>query len=162
DTTGQFHENDVQSLKKFGDNLRKTFENNFTKGASFKASNIRGNAKEQYGPQLLIDDDRYTYWATDDDEHNPELEIKLDDKYNFDLIQIRENIKLGQRIESISIDVWNDGDWKKVATATGIGANRIIKLPEAVTSDKVRLRVTDSPVSIALSGFGIYKLHEND
>jgi alpha-L-fucosidase len=78
----------------------------------------------------------------------------------FNIIRLRENIKLGQRIEELAIDAWQDGAWQQIATATCIGGNRLIKLPKNITAQKVRLRITKSPVCIALSDFGLYK-YEN-
>ncbi len=75
----------------------------------------------------------------------------------FNVIRLRENIKLGQRIDEVAIDAWKDGKWLQVATATSIGGNRLIRLPQNITTNKVRLRITKSPVSIALSDFGYIK-----
>lgn len=144
-------------LKEFGDLLKKTFANNLAKGATLTASNIRGGDKKRFGPQNLLDNDRYTYWATDDKVTTPSLILDLHKPKTFDIIQLRENIKLGQRIEEVAVDAFISGKWQQVATATSIGANRLIRLPVAVTARKVRLRVTKSPVCISLSGFGLYK-----
>jgi alpha-L-fucosidase len=64
---------------------------------------------------------------------------------------------LGQRIEQVAVDAWQNGEWKQIATATSIGGNRLIRLPQDVKASKVRLRITKSPVCIALSDFGLYK-----
>ena len=65
-------------------------------------------------------------------------------------------LKLGQRIEAFAVDAWLNGEWKEIAAATSIGPNRLIRLPGNVTTEKVRLRITKSPVSIALSDFGLF------
>lgn len=156
DKTGQMQENDVKSLAKFGQRIKQIFAENLAKNASFKASNIRGDQDEKYGVDHLVDDDRYSYWATDDEVHTPSLIINLKETKKFNVIQLRENIKLGQRIKSIAVDQWKKGDWQQIATATGIGANRLIELPKEIETTKVRLRITNSPVSIALSGFGLF------
>ena len=72
------------------------------------------------------------------------------------MIRLRENIKLGQRIEAFAVDAMQNGNWKEVANATSIGANRLIELPEKITTNQVRIRITKSPVSIALSDFGLF------
>lgn len=156
DTTGRLSKNDVQTLKQFGNLVQETFKTNLAKEAVFKASNIRDNDKKDYGAIKLIDDDPYSYWATDDSVHTPYLIIELPQPKRFNIIQFGENIKLGQRITSVAIDQWKNGDWEQMATATGIGANRLIQLPQFVTTQKVRIRVTQSPVCIALSQFGLY------
>jgi len=50
-----------------------------------------------------LDGDRYSYWATEDDITEPELIIELNQVATFDLIPLRENIKLGQRLDSVWI-----------------------------------------------------------
>ncbi len=156
DTTGQLSENDVNTLKTFGELIHKTFSTNLAEGATFKPSNVRGGANQKFGTKNLVDADRYSYWGTDDSVHTPRLIVELKKPETFNIIRLRENIKLGQRITSAAVDQWKDGDWQQMAIATGIGANRLIKLPEYVTTNKVRLRITDSPVCIALSDFGLY------
>jgi alpha-L-fucosidase len=157
DRRGKLNDHDVQSLRGFGDLLRKTFAVNLAKGASFKPSNVRANKHRKFGPMNLIDEDRYTYWATDDSVTHPELEITLPQNTRFNLIQLRENIKLGQRIEGLEMDAYIDGGWKTIARATSIGANKIIRLPSSLSTRKIRLRVTASPVCIALSHFGLFQ-----
>lgn len=53
---------------------------------------------------------------------------------------MRENIKLGQRIDSMKVDAWVDGGWKEIAEATSIGACRIIRLENDLNTDRIRLR----------------------
>jgi len=156
DRDGLLNENDVDTLKKFGQIIANTFAINLAKGATLKASNVRGGNKVKYGPQNLLDNDRYTYWATDNNIKTPQLVIDLHRPKTFNVIRLRENIKLGQRIEGIAIDQWRDGQWREIATATSIGGNRLIKLNSYVTAQKLRLRITQSPVCIALSDFGLY------
>ncbi|GAA4309310.1 hypothetical protein GCM10023149_03540 [Mucilaginibacter gynuensis] len=157
DKRGLLHDNDVRSLTQFGNILKNTFAVNLAKGATLKASNVRGGNKAKFGPQFLFDNSRYSYWATDDKVNTAELVMDLHQNKTFNVIRLRENIKLGQRIEEVAIDAYTNGEWKQVATATSIGGNRLIRLPEAVTTAKVRLRITKSPVCIALSDFGLYK-----
>lgn len=157
DQRGLLNDADVASLKGFGQLLRQTFAVNLAKGAQLKASNVRGNNKVKFGPQFLLDSDRYSYWATDDSVTTPALELNLGARKTFNVIRLRENIKLGQRIDGVAIDVFEDGGWKEIATATSIGANRLIRLDENITTSKVRLRITGAPVCIALSDFGLYK-----
>jgi len=150
-------ENDVQSLKTFGAILTQTFAVNLAKGATLKASNVRGGNIAKFGPQKLLDNDRYSYWATDDGVTTPSLVIDLHHPKMFNVIRLRENIKLGQRIEEVAVDAWENDKWEQIGGATSIGGNRMMRLPSAITARKVRLRITKSPVCIALSDFGLYK-----
>ena len=154
---GQLSVFDVANLRQFGDLLKKTFAINLAKGAALAASNTRGKNKIKFGAQNLLDNDRYSYWATDDNATTPQLTLDLHSLKTFNVIRVRENIKLGQRIEEITVDAWIGGKWQQIAKATSIGGNRLIRLPEDVKTNKVRLRITKSPVAIALSDFGLYK-----
>ena len=153
--SGELHPNDINNLKIFGDLLKKTFEVNVAENATITASNIRGNNK-QFSPKNLIDKDRYSYWATDDSVTNPELVLQLKKVSRFNVIRLRENIKLGQRIEEVAVDAWLNNQWEEVGNATSIGGNRLIRLTRYINTDKVRLRITKSPVSIALSDFALF------
>lgn len=158
---GQLDKEDVTALKQFGDILTETFAVNITKGAVLTASNIRGSNKSKYGPQWLLDNDRYSYWSTADDVHTPSLTLDLPTEKSFNVIRLRENIKLGQRISAFEVEAYLNGRWKKIAAATSIGANRLIRLPQTIHTRKVRLLITASPVAIALSDFGLYREPEH-
>lgn len=157
DRDGLLHANDVKTLKEFGELLGKIFSNNLAKNAAFTASNIRGNNAAKYGTAFLTDKDRYSYWATNDDMLTPGLIIDLKKPQTFNVIRLRENIRLGQRITSFAIDVFENGQWKEIAAATSIGSNRLIRLPQNITSAKLRLRITSANACIALSDFGLFK-----
>ncbi|HWK56506.1 MAG TPA: alpha-L-fucosidase [Parapedobacter sp.] len=155
-TEGLLHPADVASLEAFGKKLMETFGINLATGAQFEPSNTRDNDTRHFGPNNLLDDDRYSYWATDDDETSPELVVDLGGGKTFDLIRLRENIKLGQRLDSVWVDTWEEGGWIPIAHATSIGSSRIIPLAEPITAQRLRLRLF-APVPVALSDFGLFK-----
>jgi alpha-L-fucosidase len=157
DKRGLLYQTDVTTLEQFGDILKEIFAVNLAKGTTLTASNIRGNNKKKFGPQNLLDDDRYTYWATDNNVKTPSLIVDMHEVKTFNVVRLRENIKLGQRIEAVEIDAFINDKWLQIATATSIGANRLIKLPQDVKTSKVRLRITKAPVCIALSDFGLFE-----
>jgi len=154
-TEGLLHPTDVRILKEFGDLLKTVFEKNLIKGAVIKASNTRHGNNKRYGVSNLVDTDRYSYWATDDAVKQAELIIDLPRAVSFNIIRLRENIKLGQRIDSVVVDEWRNGEWVKLASATSIGANRIIRMADFTNTDKLRLSVF-APVSITLSDLGLF------
>ncbi len=145
----------LRPSKEFGDILTKTFSNNLIKDAKLKASDKRSDNKE-FAPENLLDNNRYSYWATKDNVTDPELEIILPQKRTFNLIRLRENIKLGQRIEKASVYAFINNEWQSIATVTSIGSNRLIPLPKSITTDKLKLKIDSSPVCIALSDFGLF------
>lgn len=157
DRRGLLFENDVNALKGLGVIIKATFKTNLAKNATLTASNTRGGNKTKFGATHLLDNDRYSYWATDDKIHTPELIIDMHKAQLFNVIRLRENIKLGQRIDAFAVDVWQGGKWQEITTGTSIGGNRLVRLPEYIKASKVRLRITKAPVCIALSDFGLYK-----
>jgi alpha-L-fucosidase len=164
DRRGKIHENDVSSLAEFGKLLEKTFSQNLALKGEIMLSNTRGNDKESYGKHNLLDDDRYSYWATDDSITSPELILEFDRPQVFSIITIRENIRLGQRIDEFAVDTWKEDTWKEdawheVARASSIGALRIVRLHEAETSSKIRLRIIKSAASPCISEFGVYAIY---
>lgn len=154
---GLLDNRDVASLKAFGELLSQTFSINLAKDAKLTASNTRGNNLRKFGPAWLIDSDRYSYWATDDSITTPQLTIDLPKETTFNVIRLRENIKLGQRIDSFTIDTWQNNQWKKIASGTSIGANRLIRLQQNIVTTRLRLSIASSGACIALSDFGLYK-----
>ncbi len=154
DSRGRLHENDVESLRQFGEHLRQTFAENLAQGAKLTASNTRGN-DPYYGPEKLLDNDMWSAWITDDAVHTPDVVLELNGAKTFNLIRLREDIRLGQRVEGVAVDAMVAGQWKELASAQSIGSCRIWRVPSTTTTS-VRIRVTQSPVCPALSDFGLY------
>ncbi|PWN70321.1 alpha-L-fucosidase [Chryseobacterium phosphatilyticum] len=154
DTTGQLHSDDVVALQTFGIMLERTFADNLAKSATVKASNTRDKS---HSPATLLDGNKKSFWATEDDVHSATLEIHLPSAQTFDIMSLQEFIPLGQRIEGYTIEVFKNNTWKKIYDGTSIGAKRLIKLDEPLTANKLRVNITKSPVCITLSEIGLYK-----
>lgn len=155
---GILHPNDVKSLHYFGKKLNKTFSTNLTKGAKASSKQLRGKSS-QFALANIFDEDRYSYYAPKDNVLNPEVVITLNGEKEFDLIRIRENIKLGQRLDSVVIDTWDNGKWEKLASATSIGANRLIKLSKPAKATKLKVKLF-APVAPTLSDFALFKEYD--
>jgi len=154
DRRGQIHENDVKALVEWGRILKATFATDLARGAKTTASNTRGG-DSQFAPGNVVDGDRNTYWATDDSVTTAELVLDLDKPVAFNVVRVREYLPLGQRIDSIAVDAWKDGQWTEIATATSIGNQRLLQT-EKVTTAKVRLRVTKAAACPAISEIGLF------
>jgi len=154
DRRGQIHENDVRSLREFRRILDATFAINLARTAKLTASNIRGN-EARFGVEHLSDGSRTTYWATDDAVTTPELTAVFARPMKFNVVDLRECLPLGQRIDAFAIDVWKDGQWVEYAKGTSIGNRRLLR-GEPVTTDRVRLRITKAAACPALAEFGLY------
>jgi alpha-L-fucosidase len=155
DRRGQFSEPDVKSLEEFGKFKQATFSRNLAAGAKLTASNIRAQ-DNQFAPANLLDGDRFTFWSTDDNVTTPELTLEFGKPVQFNVIRLREEIRLGQRIAAFTIDCWKNNDWTKLCDSTSIGNCRLIRLDSECSTEKLRLRITDSAAAPALSDFGLF------
>jgi alpha-L-fucosidase len=154
DRRGLIHENDVKSLQGFKHMLDSVFANNLAEGASVKASAYRGKSKK-YAPLNLIDGNKETYWATDDEENTGRFEIDFGKPQTVSYVLLQEYIKLGQRIKSFSIDAWKDNKWHQISEGTTIGYKRIVKVDPVITQ-KIRVNILDSKACPVLSNVEVY------
>jgi alpha-L-fucosidase len=154
DTRGRIPEPDVASLRGMGQILRATFATNLAVGARLIASNVRGG-DARFGPANLLSASRDDYWATDDSVTNAELVIDLGHPTTFNVVRVREFLPLGQRVEAFALDQWQHDNWQEVAHATSIGSQRLLRL-QPLTTDRVRLRITQAAACPALSEFGLF------
>jgi alpha-L-fucosidase len=149
---GLIHENDEKAAIEFGKAVKETFANNLVNTA--KASNVRANAKK-FGADKAIDNDKDTYWATDDAVTKASLVIDLGKPTVFNRFLVQEYIRLGQRVKSFTVEALVDGNWKEITKGTTIGYKRILRFP-SVKATKVRLNITDSKSCPTISNVGIY------
>jgi len=152
DRNGLFNVRDVDSLKKFRSILDETFSTNLALHGRASAS----NSLPKHSPDNVIDNDESTYWAARTGERRASIDIALDGRKEFDRIVIQEPIQFGQRIASFEIQVVQGDSWQTVARGTTIGYKRILKVP-AVRADSVRLLITSSINSPAISNIGLFK-----
>jgi alpha-L-fucosidase len=155
DRRGLIHENDVQRLRDFRKVLDAIFQENLAAGAKATASNIRAN-DPAFAASKITDGDKDTYWTTDDWTTAATVELDLGKSCTFNVAELAEHIKTGQRISGFALDAWDGGNWKEFAHGTTVGYKRLMRFPD-VTASKVRLRIVDSRVCPTLSSFGLYQ-----
>jgi alpha-L-fucosidase len=146
---------DVAALKGFGAYVSGTFVQNLAAKAKTDATHVRGNDK-QYGPANLVDGRADTYWATDDRVTSPDVTIDLGRPVKFQVIRLREAIRLGQRVDAFTIERWQPEGWEKVASATSIGPRRLIRLDAPMITQRLRVRIDQASASPALSEFAVF------
>ena len=156
DRDGKIRQPDIQSLNEFREARDALFSRDFAVGAVAEGPARGGDPT--YSAGKLTDDDIESYWAADDDNHTPTAEIRLSTSATFDVIRLREQIRLGQRVDAFEIDAWIDGDWKKIHSGKTVGTQVLIRLPQPTTTDKLRLRLTDSAAVPCLSEFALYRM----
>ncbi len=74
----------------------------------------------------------------------------------IDYIVLKENITLGQRVESFTVEAELNGVFSEIYRGTVIGYKRIVPLKN-ITTDKIRINITDSRTEPTLAFMGIYK-----
>lgn len=154
DRRGRIHENDLASLREFGRWLRATFDTDLAQGASAGASNVRGD-DPAYGAAKVLDGDKSTYWCSDDGVTTPELVLTLPRETTFNVVSLREHLPLGHRVDEWALDRWTGTAWEEFARGMSIGARRLWQ-GEAVTAEKVRLRVVKAAACPALSELSLH------
>lgn len=157
---GILHPNDVKSLAAFGRKIKHTFGTNLTKGAKATSTQMRGNNPE-FAVANILDEDRYSYYAPSNAVLSPEIEVTLAEEKEFDIIRLRENIKLGQRLDSVIVEVMTDGQWQRAASATSVGANRLMKLEKPIKAKKLKIKLY-APVAPTLSDFALFKEYDEE
>lgn len=136
---GLLHENDVASLKEFGRLLDESFANNLAKQATFSL-----------GKKQLTDSARYS--SVVGNEFVLTWKAPISPKF----IRLRENIKLGQRVDSFVVESLVSGEWREVVRGTSIGANRTLRLPGQPVSF-LRVRLFGPPgVELHLSDLSVF------
>jgi alpha-L-fucosidase len=154
DKNGLIHQNDVLSLKGFRQLLDSTFKTSLAAGITVTASSVRGN-DPAYTPMHLTDDNKESYWATDDGITSASITFDLEKPMKIKYIVLQEYIKLGQRVKRFSIEVLYEGNWKEVAEKTTIGYKRIIQI-DPVIAQKVRVNILESRACPVISTIALF------
>ena len=143
DKNGHIYPADAEALMGFKELREKLLARDFAIGAKAKASNTRGNSAK-FSTKNLFDGNLETYWTIDDNyKDTPSVEITLPQKSTFDMVRLREQIRLGQRVSGFKVYAWENESWKEILDGKTIG-NQVI-LPTKggkVTTDKLKLEIT--------------------
>lgn len=151
---GRIHPTDVEHALEMAKVVEQTFAVNLAKGAKAEASNTRGGSAE-FGPAKAVDDDKHSYWATDDGVKSASLTIDLGKPTLFNRFLAQEYIRLGQRVRGFKVEALVGGDWKEIGHGSTIGYKRILRFP-AVEATKVRFTINDSRSNPVISAIGLY------
>jgi alpha-L-fucosidase len=134
--------------------LQETFAVDLAQGADSVVAYPEATATD-FGARNAVDGSRDTYWYAGDGVLAPELTLLFGSPVRFDLIELREYLALGQRVEGFAIDVWRHGTWVSCVQGTGIGNRRLLRCAEQSTVS-VRFRVEEASAGPVISQFGLY------
>ena len=137
---GRFSDRDVAVLEEVGKRIRDTYSVDLLEKAS--------------GPKEVLDHNMNTWIELS--KLPDEIVISTSEPVTFNRIEIREPVlKHGERVEKHAVDVFIDGQWKEISTATNIGNRRIHRFPD-VKTDKIRVRILESRLTPAISCIAAY------
>lgn len=155
DRRGRIHESDAAALRGFRRLHDAIFVKNRAAGAKVSASGVRGGDVRAFGAANVLDRKLDTYWSTDDGEATPELVLTMRRPETFDVVSLREFLPLGQRIDAFALDAWQNGQWAEFARGNSVGSRRLIRVTP-VTTERVRLRITQAAACPAISELGLF------
>ncbi len=155
DQRGLWHENDVAALREFRRVLDETFATDLVAQRPVEADS-RYHRHRRFAPGNVTDGDPDSYWAAEEGVRAASLEIDLGAPILFDRIVLQEPIRFGQRIAAFTVQARVAGEWVTVIEETTIGYKRIVRC-EPVTADRIRIAITRSLASPALSTVGLYR-----
>lgn len=149
DKRGLIHENDIQRLKEYAVVIKNDFSNEVLAKSKATVSNWRGSSPK-YAAKNVLDGNKETYWATDDNVTKASIEFLFKKPTAFNRVLLQEYIRLGQRVKAFTVEAKVDGEWKTIANETTIGYKRILRFPRIIAS-ALRVTITDSKASIVIS-----------
>ena len=162
---------DVESLLTFGAARRQLLARDYALKARAQASESRG---EGFDGDMMTDGDIETYWCPKDGTTTGSVEFRLKKPATFDVVRLREQIRLGQRVESFKVEAFTDGEWCTIIAPWdgkeesgldvqgGMGAtigNQVLRwLPAPVTTDRLRLTITAARACPCISEFSLLRM----
>ncbi|MFE6104729.1 hypothetical protein ACFVQ4_32925 [Streptomyces laurentii] len=150
---GVFEQAAVQVLTDFHTQLASTFNTNFAAGA--EAGNDTGTTNTE-GHDLArpLDGCLDISWQTT--KTTGALKLNLPKATTFDVISLQEDLTIGQRVKSFTIESCSGNTCSKVAEAGVIGAKRLIRLGAPVTTTQICLRITDARAEPGIAEIGLF------
>lgn len=143
---GLLHKNDVKRLTDLGEYIKNTFAENIADKAllSSDSGNIEAARADEYD----------TYYIAE--KTTAEITAEWSDPVTIGCIVLKENILMGQRVESFTAEADIDGNYTEIYRGTVIGYKRIVPFKNTVTR-RIRIKITDSRTEPTLAFIGIYK-----
>lgn len=155
DRRGRVHERDRASLVGFRRRLEALFATNLAPTAALSASNTRGG-DPRYRPARATDGDRHTYWATDDEVREAEFVLSWDRPVRIQVVDLREPIELGQRIDRWAIAAETPTGRVDLAAGESIGSRRLWRAERPIEMIRLWVKVGSLVASPSLAEVGAY------
>lgn len=154
DTSGLLDRASLDALATLSRTVKNTFATDLTTGSSAANDSGTGNTAG-HPPAGAVDEDPKTSWQPTAETGG--LVLGLGGRKTFDVISVQEDITIGMRTQGFAVDRWTGSGWDEVAKDTTVGYKKLVRLKDAVITDRVRLRITGSRDASAISSFGLFK-----
>ena len=170
---GKLDAADVASLLAFGKMRRELLARDYAHKAKAKASSVWSR---KFNASKLTDGKIESYWSPKKDDAKRRVEISLESPETFDVIRLREQIRLGQRVEAFQVEAKVGGKWKTIiepgqpgevedrfdgirgGKGHTIGHQVLRWLKEPVTTDRLRLTITRTKAVPCISEFSLLRM----
>ena len=148
---GLFDERDIQRLYEFRDYCDELYREDLALGGKVSGPALSSD----FACHHLTDGLETSFWASDA-ELPIQLELDLESPKTFDVIELREDLKLGQRIAAFRVQVELDGIWQEFGSGFTVGYKRLLR-GSMVEAQKVRVIITEAQDLPVLSKISLYK-----
>ena len=82
--------------------------------------------------------------------------VELRNAATFNVIRLREDIRYGQRVDGVAVDIQEGGAWREIAAVTSVGPRRLIRLEKPVRTQRLRLRAKQTTATPLWSEFALF------
>jgi len=148
---GIFDEKDIERLYEFAAYRDELYKEDLALGAKVSGPALSAD----FACHHLTDGLETSSWASDA-ELPIQLELDLGTPKPFDVLELREDLKLGQRIAAFHVQVEVDGVWQEFGTGFTVGHKRLLRGP-LVEAQKLRVMITEAQDLPVLTKISLYK-----
>ena len=140
---GLLSEQDVKNIESFQKIINETFQTNLARG---------------YASSSLTDKKLNTFISLN---VNDPYVIDFKKAVQLDRAVLQENIANGQAIMNGLLEYWDGKDWQKLEAFTTVGYKRLFRF-NLITTQKIRLTVSESKRTVQLAELGFFKASSNE
>ena len=148
---GLFDEKDIQRLYEFAAYRDALYREDLALGAKVSGPAL----SPDFACYHLTGGRKTSSWASDA-ELPVQLELDLGAPKAFDVIELKEDLKLGQRIAAFHVQVELDGVWQEFGSGYTVGHKRLLR-GSVVEAQKIRVTITEAQALPLLTKISLYK-----
>lgn len=152
DRRGLIHEIDTKNVLNAATILQKTFAANLLQGAEVSATS---QMKQICSADKMLLKDENLFYAADEKDLTPTITFMAQEPITFNCFVLSEVIELGHRVRGYRVEAKVKNEWKVLVDNQCIGF-RWAEYFDTITTQEVRIVITDAVVAPVLRSFGVY------